>query len=121
MVRARIREASALRRKPQVRDGDRTPDRDEVAEFIAEHVADDWDEWTITEIAERTGYSREHVSNVLDRYFEPQGQVATTELEEMLDAQVPTEQSSEYRRGFADGFQQALQLPDELLRKFLED
>lgn len=122
MVNAKIKEASKLRRKAVVPDADRTPARDEAADWIEDNVVnnDRWHSVTITEIADGAGFSREHISNVLDRYFEPQSQQAD-DLTLLLGNDVPSEQSAEYRQGFADGFRQALNLPDTVLRKFIDD
>lgn len=83
MSRARIREAGALRRRQRVPDSDRTAARDEVADWIEEHAADDWVSWTMTAVAEEVGYSREHVAKTLEAYFEPAG-AERSELAELL-------------------------------------
>jgi len=121
MSRARIREAGALQRKQRVPDSDRTAARDEVADWIEAHAADDWVEWTMTAVAEEVGYSREHVAKTLEAYFEPAGADGRSELAELLGGEAPTEQSSEYRAGFSEGFATALNLPDEVLERFLDD
>jgi hypothetical protein len=120
MSRARIREAGALQRKQRVPDSDRTAARDEVADWIEAHAADDWVDWTMTAVAEEVGYSREHVAKTLEAYFEPAGG-ERSELAELLGGEAPTEQSSEYRAGFSEGFATALNLPDEVLRRFVDD
>lgn len=49
---------------------DRTPRRDDVAEYVLEEVIPEG-RWPMdmTQLAEETGYSRQHVSNVIQRYF----------------------------------------------------
>jgi len=65
-----IVDASEIARKPHVPDEHRTPARDEVADRIGEIVAaGDWPV-SMVELAERTGYSRSHVTTTLEKYFE---------------------------------------------------
>lgn len=119
MSRARIREANELQRKASIPASDRTPARDEVARWIDEHAADDWVNWTMTDIAEEVDRSREHVAKTLELYFEPVGE--GSELADLLGGQAPSDQSSEYRAGYSDGFADALALPDDVLRRFIDD
>lgn len=50
---------------------DRTPGKDEVAQYVLDNVIAE-DRWPLnmTELAEETGYSRQHVSNVIADYFQ---------------------------------------------------
>lgn len=123
MVSARIKEATALQRKRVVPDSDRTPARDDAADWIEANVVseDVWPEWTISAIADEAGYSREHISKVLDLYFDPAGQAGSGPLAEALGGAVDAEASADYRAGYRDGFADALDMPDELLRKFIGD
>lgn len=54
-----------IRRKEQIPEEHRTPDRDEAAEYIE-------DMWpaTLGEISDESGYSISHVHNTLDKYFD---------------------------------------------------
>lgn len=67
-----IREAPRIRRRRFVPEDDRTEDRDKAADYIQKEVitAGRWP-MTMTEIADETGYSRQHIANTLDAYFEP--------------------------------------------------
>lgn len=56
--------ADAIRRIP-VPEEKRTPDKDQAAVWIE----DSWPA-TLTEIAEKSGYSRQHIKNTLVDYFE---------------------------------------------------
>lgn len=71
MVSDTLKNATRLQRKASIRNSERTGSRDEVADWIEEHAADDWNEWTMTDIAEEVGYSRQHVANTVEAYFEP--------------------------------------------------
>lgn len=122
MVKPAIRDATRLKRKQRVPRSDRTPDRTKAAEWIDEHVIPserDWEEWTIKEIAEGSGWSREHISNTLDRYFEPAHSPAEDVLDTLTDGMVDAEHSGDgYREGLRDGFREgvkfALENPDLL-------
>jgi len=71
MVSDELRRAAKLRRRTRVPAENRTADRTKVADWIEEHAADEWGRWTSTSVAEETGFSRQHVNNVLDHYFIP--------------------------------------------------
>jgi hypothetical protein len=63
---ADIVHADHVKRTPVPKDL-RTPDKDEAARWIESM----WDsDTTLTDIAEASGYSRQHVSNTLKQYFE---------------------------------------------------
>lgn len=76
-----LKEFEAITLKPKYRgtlgdkqaiakDATRTPGKDEVAEYIvAEVIPDRWP-MNMTDLADETGYSRQHVSNVVIEYFE---------------------------------------------------
>jgi len=70
-----ILDADAIQRVP-VPKHDQTDDRDEAARWIEQ-------EWpaSLSAIAERSGYSRQHISNTLRTYFEP----ADEEAEQVAD------------------------------------
>ena len=59
--------ADNLVRKASVPERDRTPQRDDAADYIE----DMWPEHSLREIAEESGFSRSHIQNTIDRYFEP--------------------------------------------------
>lgn len=71
MVSDEIRNASQIRRRTKVPPDNRTPDRTKVADWIEEHAADEWGRWSALDVADETGYSRQHVNNVLRYYFKP--------------------------------------------------
>lgn len=110
MVRAAIHEATALRRRSYVPDADRTPDRDDAADWLEEHLVDgdwDWQETSISEISEATGYSRQHIATTLEHYFEPvDGDGRRIQLGELAMAAVDREASGEdFESGFRQGFE----------------
>jgi len=74
--------------------------------------------YSMTEIAAEVDRSREHVAKTLELYFEP-ADADDSELAALLGGDAPSDQSPDYRAGYSDGFQDALSLPDEVLRKFL--
>lgn len=117
MVRPELKSATRLRRKDSVPPGERTPDREQLADWIEEHVIDGdevWYNWTMTEIADATGYSRTHVSNTLDAYFEP----ATNDdrgavLGRLADELGETAAEGDYHAGFVDGFERGIRFARE--------
>lgn len=102
-----VTNAPAIQRKDDVPEEYRTDDRDAAAEYITEEVVEEG-RWpvTMTQIANETGYSRQHIKNVLEYYFEatrakdePPRQI---EVPEDVDAQ-------SYLRGFIDGYRDAVE------------
>lgn len=121
MVKARLKEASALRRKQNLTDEVRTARRDELADWIeAEFVngEKDWQVWTMTDMAEEFGCSRQFVSDVLDAYFEPAS--SESDLPEILTPDVERDGTYKegYRDGFLDGMRQAVENYDEFKTLF---
>jgi len=55
----------------------------------------------MTLIAERTGWSRQHVANVLDAYFRP---ADDSDLAAALETIAPGGRGESYRDGYRDGF-----------------
>jgi len=109
MVRAEIKQASELRRKRYVPDSERTPDRDEMADWIESHIVEgdwNWSETTISEISETSGFSREHVARVLDAYFEPASGGQSEVRAQIAMAAVDQQASGD---GFEDGFRQGFE------------
>lgn len=123
MVSKQLRHASRIERKPDISESARTAGRDDAADWIKEHAADNWTEWTFSEIADETDYSRQHIANVVENYFQPTGAESDTKsngseprtspgsgqsLSELDNEQVPDwilEKVKEaYRDGYRDGF-----------------
>jgi len=98
-----------------------TPKRERVAEYIEQH----WNEsrgLTLTEIAEKTETSRQHVKNVLEDHFEmvdkmdDTGKTAVPERDG-VDAELLRVVLNAYRIGLRDGASDDVEpgLTDELL------
>jgi hypothetical protein len=111
MIRPDLRDAQAIQRKRNVPDSQRTPQRDEVAEWITDQFVDgdeSFGAWTLSDIADEVGYSRTHVTTVVDLYFEP----ATSHNDDpVLDALggADIEQSGDgYQAGLRDGFREGV-------------
>lgn len=127
MVRPEIKQATALRRRAHVPDEKRTPDRDEMADWIEANIVEgdwEWDKTTISEISEETDFSREHVARVLDSYFDPRSGGQSELLAELAMSAVDSEASGEsfengYRQGFEAGIKFTLE-NQELLSQFDE-
>lgn len=85
---------------------ERTEARDDAAEYIEEM----WPT-TLTEIAEESGYSRQHVKNTLSRYFKPaeeEGNNMEITAGDAPDLNLPgheRELLQAYRLGYRDGFE----------------
>lgn len=106
MVRASIKEASALQRKSFVPDSDRTADRTKAADWIEANAADEWEQWTMTDVADETGYTREHIATTLEHYFEPAGQSRRGLFDEVAGAGLDQEASGEgFQAGYTQGFE----------------
>lgn len=118
MVRAAIKEADELQRRPYVPEQDRTPDRDDAADWLEAELVDgdrSWGQTTIVELSEasgnsgESGYSREHIARTLDKYFDPKGGGRSAILEELASAAVTeSNRSDDYEGGFQDGFETGL-------------
>jgi len=127
MVRAEIKQASELSRTHHVPDRDRTPDRDEMADWIDSHIVQgdwDWPETTISEISDAAGFSREHVARVLDTYFEPASGGQSEVLSEIAMAAVDQQASgTDFEQGFRQGFEAGIGfvLEHDELRERLSD
>jgi uncharacterized protein YbjT (DUF2867 family) len=103
-----------LRRKATVPDSDRTAKRDRVADWLEETVVGDsetsWQDWTMTDLAatysETTddSCSRQFISDVLDRYFEPAGTDSEPALAALVDGPQPDAEHGEYRQGYREGY-----------------
>jgi len=85
----------------------RTPQKDDVAEFIDELIESG--KWPIplNQVAEQTGYSRSHVSNCLDDYYTKSEQPQSES--ETLQITVPDDVD---RRSFLRGYMAALESRD---------
>jgi len=109
---------SKLRRKRNIPSDVRTQGKDEAANWIEKHVVEK-DRWPMPKktMAEESGWSRQHISNVLDQYFDviepgeelkakPAGgsdssstdTVVTISVDELADLK-----QEAYREGFQDG------------------
>lgn len=97
MVSDEIKNATRLQRKLRVPEQHRTPERDRAADWLEEEVVanDRWGEVTLSQLGEESEWTRQHLSTVLDLYFEP----ATDIPGDVLEA---------YRKGYRDGFQDGL-------------
>lgn len=122
-----ITTAQSIRRKDNVPDEDRTPARDAAADFIEKEIVEKgrWADTPMTEIAEMTadlegtgenGYSRQHIKNTLDAYFEPVREPETKTVEHShpegesgkITIDVPDDVDTDsYLRGFIDGRMQS--------------
>lgn len=104
-----IRDARAIRRKDSVPDSKRTADRDAAADYIETDVVADG-RWPVsmTQIAQETNYSRQHIANVLEYYFEP-----TEPDRDPRRIEPPEDVADEgsYLRGFIDGYRDAAEGP----------
>lgn len=96
MVRQQVKKAPELRRKEFVPDDLRTTERDKAADWLEEHIIAEgrWSETTIQDIAAESDWSRQHIANTLDSYFEPADSPAAFD---------DTEKPLGYRQGFRDG------------------
>jgi len=99
MVREEIKTATRLQRKPEVPQDDRTPARDDAADWLEKHVVEEdrWADVSLAQLGEESDWTRQHLSTVLDLYFEPVEEVP----ESILEA---------YRKGYRDGFQDGLEI-----------
>lgn len=107
MVRATLKEATALQRKARVPDSDRTPDRDKVADWIEANVIHgdwDWSDTTISEIAEEIDYSRQHVATTLDYYFDPLTAGRDDPVSRLIESIPRVDGSDDFRDGFREGW-----------------
>ena len=94
-----------IRRKDNIPDEVRTPDRDKAAKVIDEM-------WPahLNEIADESGYSRQHIRNVLSHYYqtEERDEPQRERKENGLTIQVPDNvDKSSYLRGVVDGMDKA--------------
>lgn len=95
--------------KDPLPDDVRTPDRDNAAEQIQDLMQEGrFEEMSKADVADEIGYSRQHVSNVLDTYFqessngtqetvEPQGETIEITIPENVN-------KADYLQGFFDGY-----------------
>lgn len=107
MVRHELKTAPRIRRKDPVPAEHRTEARDQLADWIDEHVVGgerDWYHWTQTEIGDAYGCSRQHVSDVLDAYFEPADQPRDPLAELAAELGDGDRAGEGYVAGLRDGF-----------------
>jgi len=97
-----------LRRKEDVPDDARTPQKDAAAAFVEREIIDK-DRWPMefTEMAQLSdekakngGWSRQHFSNTISDYFKEidEERAQAAEFDDMFEA---------YRQGYRDGFRDA--------------
>lgn len=100
-----------------------TEKRERVAKFIVDHW-NDQDDLTLTEIAEETGTSRQHVKNVLDYHFESadeqsmnQDRSSGAPALEGIDSELLQKLLTAYRIGVRDGSSEEVEpgISEELL------
>ncbi len=110
MVSNALRHATRIERKQEISDEDRTADRDEAADWIEEHAASNWHDWTFTRIAEETEFSRQHIANTVQAYFQPvtaSGNATGTDGLDLNQDEVPEwildAVKQAYRDGYRDG------------------
>jgi hypothetical protein len=119
MVSASLKDAERIERKTHVPDRHRTRQRTEVADWIETHASDEWREWTHQEIADELNYSRQHIDNVVQHYFQPAGESSEVDaladelgvpdvgsLQQALGTNVSRELLI-YRLGYRDGMRDA--------------
>lgn len=76
MVSDKLKNATEVRRKKVIDNDERTRDRDKAADLIEEM----WPA-SLSEIAEESEYSRQHIANTLEYYFEPGDTVADATID----------------------------------------
>lgn len=91
-----IVKADEIERKPISKDI-RTPDRDEAAQWITEM----WPA-SLSNIADASGYSRQHISNTLKLYFREVDET-NADQKTVERPQKPDSWEEGYRQGFRDG------------------
>lgn len=124
MVSTALRNATRLVRKQSIPESDRTPERDKAADWIDEHAADDWEDWNFTDIEDETDWSRQHIANTVEKFFEPadamhqssQGSSVPADVRQSQPVDLGQEQLPQwvldavkeaYRDGYRDGIQDA--------------
>lgn len=99
-----------IERKAHIDDDDRTPGKDEVADYIETEIveAGRWP-MDVIEIADEVDYSRQHVTNVVKDYFTEAGgeeQEDTTESESAgrgISITIPEHFDKEEEQAFLQG------------------
>lgn len=96
------RHAEHIKRKDVIPEDKRTPGKDQAAQYIEEEVIEK-DRWPmqLSEIADETQWSRQHISNTLNDYFEP-AEDGERRLENVMD--LAERLNEAYRRGYQDGW-----------------
>lgn len=86
-----------IERKENVPEDDRTPDRDKAAEVI-----DDMWPAKLDKIAEEAGYSRQHIRNTIDFYYN----IMEEEAEEEITITIPSDvEPRSYLKGVTDAME----------------
>ena len=82
-IRLKPKYQGTLGRQDKIaQDAQRTPGKDEVAQYVVDSVIAE-NRWpmNMTDLADETGYSRQHVSNVILEYFEGLSEEGAQEVE----------------------------------------
>lgn len=68
----RLANIEGITPKDRIDPNERTPGKDQAAEWIQEHVVDPdkWDDYTISQMADESGWSRQHLRNTVQDYFD---------------------------------------------------
>lgn len=102
-----LSELKSLERVDEVPPADQTEGKDDAADAIEELMKNEAD-WpmTMTEIGQRTGWTRQHVSNTIQDYFSWPGkhdEFKGRNVEIPADVEKP----ADYLRGLSDGWRLA--------------
>lgn len=114
-MRDELKAADRLQRKQWVAPSNRTESRDKVADWVEETVVEPgrWADVSLNDLAAESGWSRQHIANTIEHYFDPDG-APTAEPDDL--AELPIDEAPEsvvelvrevYREGFRDGFEMA--------------
>lgn len=123
MVSKQLRHANRIERKPNIPESARTSGRDAAADWIEEHAANNWTEWTFSEIADETDYSRQHIANVVENYFQPtdtgpedsNGTAESVQFDRMPDdSEVPDWVIEKVKNAYRDGMQDGIEIGKNL-------
>jgi len=111
MIRPELRDAREIEPKTRVPASQRTPERDEVAAWVEEQFVDGdeaFGAWTFSDMADEVGFSRTHVTKVLELYFDPVTD-SDDDAGPLSDALDDIEQTGDgYRAGLRDGFREGV-------------
>lgn len=104
-----------IKRKANVPEHQRTEGKDEAADYILEQIIEE-NRWpmNLEDIAEETGWSRQHIANTIRDYYQPAhsdeegGEVEISEGRARVEFDVPPDVDEEsYVRGYLSGWSDA--------------